>query len=156
MRTLFLALGLACGAWAGQAMANDGFGGLSATGLTFGQTDAVAMVEEDLFIGMDRVAVEYLFRNTTGADVTGEVIFPLPPISIGAQMMSDWNLPDDRGRDNLVNFTATVNGQPVALAIDRQAVIEAPWEESRAAPHRWTMTRRAASSPPIWPDLACR
>lgn len=113
------------------ARANDGFGGLSATGLMFGQTDAVAMEEEDLFIGLDRVAVDYVFRNRTAQDVTGEVIFPLPPISIGAQLQSDWNLPDDRGRDNLVNFSVSVDGAPVAFAIDRQAVIEAPWEEGR-------------------------
>ena len=51
-------------------LANDGFGGLSATGLTFDQTEAVAMEEERLFIGIDTVAVDYVFRNTTDTDVT--------------------------------------------------------------------------------------
>ena len=60
------ALGLAL-----PASANDGFGGLSSVGLTFDQTDAVEMVEENLFISIDKVAVDYVFRNTTGADVTG-------------------------------------------------------------------------------------
>lgn len=106
------------------AAANDGFGGLSATGLTFGQTDAVAMEEEDLFIGIDRIAVDYVFRNTTSADVTGEVIFPLPPIHVGFIIESQWNLPEDPDRENLVNFTATVDGQPVAVSVDRIAVIE--------------------------------
>ena len=62
------------------ALANDGFGGLAATGLTFGQTDAVAMEEEDLFIGIDRIASTMSFATLTSSDVTGEVIFPLPPI----------------------------------------------------------------------------
>lgn len=122
--TAFLAL-------ATQALANDGWGGLSATGLTFGQTDAVAMLEEDLFIGMDRITVDYVFRNTTDADVTGEVIFPLPPIPVWASFKSMMNLPEDTGRENLVDFTATVDGQPVAVTIDRIAVVEEGFEEER-------------------------
>lgn len=113
--------------------ANDGWGGLSSTGLTFGQTDAVEMAQEDLFISPDRISVDYLFRNTTGSDVTGEVIFPLPPIDIGAMLMSDTNGPQDRGRENYVDFSATVDGKPVDVAIDRIAVIPEPWEENRPA-----------------------
>jgi len=33
------------------ALANDGFGGFSATGLTFSQTEAGAVESEELFIG---------------------------------------------------------------------------------------------------------
>ncbi len=113
---------------AAPAHANDGFGGLTATGLTFGQTDKVSMVSEDLRISPERIAVDYLFRNLTGSDVTGEVIFPLPPIPLSDQLMSMWNLPADLGRENLVDFTATVDGAPVAVAIDRRAVIEPDWE----------------------------
>jgi hypothetical protein len=36
-----------------------------------------------------------------------------------------------RDRENLVGFTATVDGQPVQVRIDRVAVIEAPYEEGR-------------------------
>ena len=116
---------------ADSALANDGFGGISATGLTFGQTDAVAMVEEDLFIGIDRISVDYLFRNLTDKDVAGEVIFPMPPISLGQMMMSDWNLPDDLGRENLLNFSVRVEGKSVPVSIDRIAVVEPVWEEGR-------------------------
>ena len=115
---------------ASPVAANDGFGGLSATGLHFAQTDAIAMEREDLFIGLDRVAVDYTFRNLTDTDVTGEMIFPLPPIPLQALMNSDWNLPDDDA-DNLVNFTVTVGGQPVRPRVDRIAVIEPPWQEDR-------------------------
>lgn len=113
------------------AAANDGFGGLSATGLTFGRTDAVAMLEEDLFIGLDRISVDYLFRNTTDADVTGEVIFPLPPVPAWSDYEGMMNLPEDLTRENLVDFTATVDGRPVAVKIDRIAVLEEPWDENR-------------------------
>jgi len=109
------------------ALANDGFGGISATGLTFGQTEAVAMEREDLFIGIDRITVDYVFRNLTEADVTGEVIFPLPPISLGQLWNMDFNLPEDTAQADLVNFTVTVKGQPVTPRIDRVAVMAGEW-----------------------------
>jgi Domain of unknown function (DUF4424) len=126
-----LSLCLAVLAFSTPALANDGFGGLAATGLTFGQTDAVAMEEEDLTIGIDRITVDYVFRNLTAADVTGEVIFPLPPIHVGYLMESSWNLPEDTGRENLVGFRAVVDGKEVAVSVDRIAVLEPQWEEGR-------------------------
>lgn len=111
------------------ALANDGFGGLSATGLTFGQTDAVAMEEENLFIGVDKIAVDYSFRNTTDRDVAGEVIFPLPPIAVWSGYEAMMNLPEDLTQEDLVGFTATVDGQPVELTIDRIAVLEDGFDE---------------------------
>lgn len=113
------------------AAANDGWGGLSATGLTFGQTDAVALLAEDLFISPEKVSVDYLFRNTTDADVTGEVIFPLPPVPVWSGYEGMMNLPEDLTRDNLVEFTAVVDGRSVAVKIDRIAVLEEPWDENR-------------------------
>ena len=68
MRFWILLLGVLA---ASPALANDGFGGISATGLTFGQTEAVAMESEDLFISLDRITVDYVFRNTSTSDVTG-------------------------------------------------------------------------------------
>ena len=111
------------------ALANDGFGGLSATGLTFSQTDAVAMEEEALAIGIDKVAVDYTFRNTTDQDVTGEVIFPLPPVGVWSGYEAMMNLPEDLTQEDLVGFTATVDGQPVQVTIDRIAVIEEGWDQ---------------------------
>ncbi len=110
-------------------LANDGFGGLSATGLTFGQTEAVAMEEEQLFIGLDRVTVDYVFRNITDREVTGEVIFPLPPVAVWSGYEGMMNLPEDLSQPDLVGFTATVDGQPVAVTIDRIAVIEDGWDQ---------------------------
>lgn len=116
-------------ALATPALANDGFGGLSATGLTFGQTEAVAMEEEHLFIGIDTVAVDYSFRNITGQDVTGEVIFPLPPIAVWSGYEAMMNLPEDLTQEDLVGFTATVDGKPVQVTIDRIAVLEEGYDE---------------------------
>lgn len=113
---------------ASPGLANDGFGGLSATGLTFGQTDAVTMEEEALFIGIDRIAVDYVFRNVTDADVTGEVIFPLPPVHVWSSYEGMMNLPEDPTKVDLVDFTAMVDGQPVEVSIDRIAVQEVYFE----------------------------
>ena len=89
------------------------------------------MEEEDLFISVDRITVDYVFRNLTDKDVTGEVIFPLPPVSVAGTLESSWNLPEDPDRANRVNFTAVVDGAEVPVTIDRIAVIEPQWEEGR-------------------------
>lgn len=112
------------------ALANDGFGGISATGLTFGQTDAVLMLTEDLFISLDEIKVDYTFENTSSADVTGEVIFPMPPIPVEATAYSDWNLPEDHNTPDLIDFRAVVDGKDQPVTLDRVAVIEPPYEEN--------------------------
>ena len=127
MRAMLLTTFWLCAA---PALANDGWGGVAATGLTFGQTEAVVMAEEDLFIGLEEIRVDYLFRNVTGQDVTGEVIFPMPPISLAALGSSDWNLPEDLTVENIANFTATVDGKDQPVQVDRIAVIEPAWDEA--------------------------
>jgi Domain of unknown function (DUF4424) len=122
---------LICALAAGAAEANDGFGGLTATGLEFRHTEAVAMVSEDLRISPERIEVDYVLRNLTDTAVTGEVIFPLPPIPVGDLKMAMWNLPEDPDRPNLLDFAATVDGRPVPLSIDRVAVLAPPWTEER-------------------------
>ncbi len=101
--------------------ANDGFGGIGATGLEFSRTDQVAMRSEDLFISLEKIRVAYVFENTSSDDVTGEVIFPLPPIPVRSLFLQDMNLPDDPDRENLVNFTITVDGQNIPPEIERRA-----------------------------------
>lgn len=131
---------------ASPALANDGFGGLSATGLTFGQTDAVAMVEEDLFISPTKVKVAYVFENKTDKDVTGEVIFPLPPISLANLYYSPFNLPEDPARPNFLDFQAMVAGQKVDVTLDTIAVLEPEWEEGRPASFQYDTPGRDISA----------
>jgi hypothetical protein len=102
--------------------ANDGFGGIGANGLEFAQTDKVAMLSEDLFISIDQIKVSYVFENTSDEDVTGEVIFPLPPIALQDLFYSDTNLPEDTDRENLVNFTVEVDGRGITPKVERRAV----------------------------------
>ncbi len=126
-----LAAILAAPAFAPAALANDGFGGLTATGLQFDQTGVVQMLTEDLYISLDKIKVAYTFRHSGDEDLTGEVIFPLPPINLGAINESDFAI--DRAKldkENIVNFTATVEGKKVAVKTDRIAVIEPPYGET--------------------------
>lgn len=121
MRTAIL-LSIALLAAAVHARANDGFGGIGAAGLEFSRTDKVAMKSEDLFISLEKIRVSYVFENTSSEDVTGEVIFPLPPIPVADLFYMDMNLPDDPDRENLVNFTVEEDGRKVAPKIERRAL----------------------------------
>jgi hypothetical protein len=109
-----------------HARANDGFGGIGANGLEFAENDKVAMKSEDLFISPKKIAVAYVFENTSDEDVTGEVIFPLPPIGLQELEERDNNLPKNPDRENLVNFTVEVDGQTITPNIERRAVRVSP------------------------------
>lgn len=112
--------------------ANDGFGGLTATGLQFHQSGSVRMLSEDLFLSPDQVRVTSVFRNVGSDEVRGEVIFPLPPISLSALIDSGFALPEHQlRRDNVVDFTATINGRPIEVHTERIAVREPPYDERR-------------------------
>jgi len=114
--------------------ANDGFGGLTATGLQFRQSDKVRMVSEDLFLSLQEIRVRYLFRNDGPEPVSGEIIFPLPPISL-AELADDlmFALPREQlDRENFLRFTASVDGRPLTVQSERIAVLEPPVDERRA------------------------
>ena len=65
---------------AGSAFANDSIGELGTGGIILSRTDAVSMMSENLSIGLDRVTVDYVFKNTTDKDVEALVAFPMPDI----------------------------------------------------------------------------
>ena len=116
------------------SLANDGFGGLSSAGLQFGETTVIQMLSEDLYIGLDKIKVAYVFRHGGDEDVTGEVIFPLPPINLAAISESDFAI--DRAeldKENIVGFTAKVDGKAIAVKTDRIAVKEPEYDENRKA-----------------------
>ncbi len=114
------------------SLANDGFGGLTGTGLQFNKTDKVRMVREDLLLSPTRIEVRYLFHNDGAQPVQGEVIFPLPPISLPALYNADFAL-DERqlATDNPINFTLRIDGKDQPVQVERIAIIEPPYEEGR-------------------------
>ena len=106
------------------AAANDGFAGITAAGLEFQKTDKIAMQSEDLYIGMHEIRVAYVFKNTSGEDVSGTVAFPMPPFAVSTFTFTPTQFkPADLDAENPMDFTATVDGKPVALKTDRRAYL---------------------------------
>ncbi|MCC6919113.1 MAG: DUF4424 family protein [Alphaproteobacteria bacterium] len=143
MRRIWVAATAAAALLCGPASANDGFGGLTATGLQFDKTGVVQMLSEDLYISLKQVRVAYIFRHRGGADVTGEVIFPLPPVNLMSLRESDFAIdPDTLDKPNFVHFTVTVDGRAVPVKTDRIAVIEPDYDENRPISEVYTAPGR--------------
>ncbi|BCW86990.1 hypothetical protein sos41_01160 [Alphaproteobacteria bacterium SO-S41] len=135
LKRLLLAATAAAAILALPAAANDGFAGITATGLEFSKTDDIAMQSEDLKIGIDQISVDYVFKNTSAADVSGTIAFPMPPIAVSLFTFSPTNMkPADLDKENPLDFTATVDGKPVALKTDRRAYAPIP-EPEQADPN---------------------
>lgn len=102
------------------ARANDSAAALDAGGLVLVRDPDIALASEDLRIGLDRITVDYVFRNRASAPKTVRVAFPLPAID-GAQLaMSALDLPH-ADRANFVGFTVTVDGAPVTPLLEERA-----------------------------------
>ena len=101
------------------AIANDTTAELKTGGLVFVQTDAISMVEENLYISPTEVRVDYRFRNTTDTDVEALVAFPVPDIESGYQMVA---LNPDAG-DNFLGFEASQDGVPIKAELQQQAIV---------------------------------
>jgi hypothetical protein len=104
------------------ARANDTTAELATGGLLFVQNDDVEMRSEDLAISAKQVDVHYRFFNKSKSDVTVLVAFPMPEVRVEEQ---DQNIAvPTEDPVNLLGFTTTVNGKPVATQVE-QHVFEA-------------------------------
>lgn len=121
MRAALLALLLL----AVPASANDSTGFMATTGLELRRTPAIAMLSEELVIGPERIAVDYVFRNHTDQAVTTLVVFPLPDIDLSVYPdAANWNIPH-RDVANFLDFTVTVAGQAVSPQLEQKAMVGA-------------------------------
>ena len=100
------------------ALANDSTAEIKTGGLVLTRSDAVSMDSEELFISLDAIQVAYRFRNRTEADVDTIVAFPMPDIRYDPY--EGTALPDLKS-DNFLGFSATVEGQPVAVQLEQRA-----------------------------------
>lgn len=91
------------------ALANDGIGGVSAGGIVFGKTDAIAMKKEVLTVSYELISVDYEFVNESPADVEETIIFPLPAYPASEQ-------PSDSYFGRPGGFTIKVDGKNVAYS----------------------------------------
>ncbi len=105
------------------AQANDSVAGLEAGELVMMISDAVAMVEEDLYLSPSEVRVRYLFRNESAAPVTTLVAFPLPLIH--NQQESSYGFSEVHTDPiDVVNFRLWVDGVARPVSIDARAIGE--------------------------------
>lgn len=97
------------------AAANDGpFSSVPAGGIQFEKSGVISMDKEDLSIGIDRIRVAYVFRNTSAQDVNTKVAFPLPIWRVGDFECSD---------PMYAEFSVKVNGKPVEYETRVRAVL---------------------------------
>ena len=108
----------ACLALASPTLANDSSAAFGVGGLVFTRNPAVAMRSEDLFLSAGEVRVRYVFENTSDADVTGLVAFPLPDIAVPSYEENiAW--PEPAG-GRAIDFTTVVDGVPVETATEER------------------------------------
>lgn len=110
----FIAAFVLCFAVIAAADANDGFLGLPTGGLTLQQSADIAMLDEDLFLSLDEVRVNYQFRNDGWAPVKALVGFPMPgvPVSVNFGGEDGYDIHDVRDLD-IVKFETRIEGVPV-------------------------------------------
>lgn len=118
MKRSILSMALVLLALPSAALANDSIAGLGAGGLILGRTDAISMQSEDLFLSLDEVKVDYVFVNSTDADLETIVAFPMPDIAANPYEMP--NLPDNTV-DNFLDFEITIDGRPVQTKLEQRA-----------------------------------
>jgi hypothetical protein len=119
MKLVFLgaAAALLLAVWAAPGRANDTMAEIALGGLVLKNSDAIALDQEDLFLSVDEVRVDYLFTNTGSEDIEALVAFPLPD-----QMFDDFNEFVRDFRTEL-DFRTTVDGEPVDYDITVQAIV---------------------------------
>lgn len=101
------------------AFANDTTAELKTGGLVYLQNGDIVMEAEDLFLSMDEVRVDYVFRNTAGRDIEAVVAFPMPDVEGGSQ--SDVAVGDPEA-DNFLGFSIVQDGVTMAPSLDQRAV----------------------------------
>ena len=98
-------------ALASAALANDGFLGLPAGGLTLQHSADIRMLDEDLFLSLDEVRVNYQFRNDSPRAITAWVGFPMPglPVSVNFGGEDGYDIHDVKSLD-LLKFETRIEG----------------------------------------------
>lgn len=125
-RRLTATLGLLALTAAGAlpARGNDSAAALDAGGLVLVRDPEIALESEDLRIGLRRIDVDYVFRNTGPSARTVRVAFPLPPIDGEELSLSALSLPFP-DRANFVGFTVSVDGRAIEPALEERAFLGA-------------------------------
>ena len=101
------------------ARANDSEAVLAGGVLSFKKSDGITMESEELTIAPHKVEVAYVFRNTTAADITTRVAFPLAPYFAveDLQDFEDHKTAAQRRKffEGFTGFAVTVDGKAMGF-----------------------------------------
>lgn len=98
--------------------ANDSMAELGTGGLTLARTDKVAILREKLFISLNEIRVDYVFKNNSEDNVETIVAFPMPDLI--ASPYESIALPGD-AKDNFLDFSVEINGKAVTPNLQQRA-----------------------------------
>lgn len=101
----------------GLASANDSQAAFGIGGLTLTRSQDIRMDSEVLRISRERITVDYVFTNTSAADVDTLVAFPLPDVENGIERP----VYDFKGE---LDFKTTIDGRPARLDITEKATFK--------------------------------
>jgi uncharacterized protein DUF4424 len=97
--------------------ADDGAASIASGGLVPRRETRVVMSKEVLRLSLDKVIVDYDFRNDTDEDVTTEVAFPVPPY--------ENDFPEVAVADQAFkSFRLWVNGNPIHYHSEAKAILK--------------------------------
>jgi hypothetical protein len=98
--------------------ADDGAASIAAGGLVImGREQRIVMAKEVLRISIDKVIVDYDFRNDSDMDLTTEVAFPVPDYGLDMGNIK----PSDQGFDD---FRLWVDGAPASFKVEARAFLK--------------------------------
>jgi len=98
--------------------ADDGVASIAAGGIVvMGREPRIVMAKEVLQISMDKVIVDYDFRNDSDEDITTEVAFPIPEYDLDMGNIK----PSDQGFND---FRLYVDGLPTHYQVEARAFLK--------------------------------
>ena len=122
----FLALALTT--LTAPAFANGAITEFPGTGLIFKEAADIAIAREDLYISREKVTVHYDYKSDAADTQSVTIGFPMPPLPINGDPDDPAMMPELEGKDvlNYMQFSASVNGQPVETTLHQFA-----WHEGK-------------------------
>lgn len=146
--SLPLAAALAAATALSPALANDSAVRIEAGGIVLEKTDEIRMASEDLFISLHRIAVDYVYENVTGEDVTATIAFPLPVLTndndydfeqhgvdLARPHLGYLTLVDGKEQPSTVRMIVTTqSGEDITAILEEAGVVTPPTYDN---PRKW-------------------
>lgn len=106
------------------AFANGAIAERKTGGLVFKQSDTVSIVREDLFVSLDKITVDYVYKSEGSAAQTVTIAFPMPGVPVNDDPGSLRELlPEGSAPENYMSFKVTVDGKEVTAQPFARALV---------------------------------